>query len=324
MVSGECSKHEAQILLLVARMTISFRRELAPISKSVVGKFTGIRGSGALHALTALESAGLIRRIPGNERRPSQVGLRLDPDWEWLRADGERGRAADPADNTTRKTTQGSFPSQDVFVPGDRIAPASLGGINPTRKDINPNDKEGSLSQISQKLREYVDGLRPARKRESEFQALLELRNDFADDDIAECLDTVQTRGVRGAGEGTEPCHSPMAYLAVAMREVLAEVEEQRAKSRARLDREHREVEAASRSAEEEAREAQEWAQKEQAFGREYLTPEQQGAAITELCVGMPFSPRSVAARVFAIGRWWRQGQKHIAASPQEASRGAL
>jgi hypothetical protein len=312
MVSGECSKHEIQILLFVVRMTVSFRRALAPISKSVVEKFTGIRGSGVLHALAALESAGLIKRIPGNERQPSRVGLQLDPDWDWLQTESEQSSSVSrSASNLGRKTTQGSFLSQgsnqsrDVFVPRDRIDPVSPGGINPTRNYIIQNNKN-SLSQVSEKLRAYIDEVTPKRKRESEIKALQELQNDFSDEDIAECLNLVRERGIgRGEGEGNEVCHSPMAYLAKAMKETLAKVNAVREKEKLRLARVQQEAEQSLQKAEEEAREKQEFEIKERAFNRAFLSGDRQQEVISELCRGMPFSRHSVAARLFSIGKWW-------------------
>lgn len=294
LVGGECSKHETQVLLLAARMTISFRRDLAPMSKSVIEKFTGIRGSAALHALASLENAGLIRRIPGDERRPSRVGLVLDPGWDNPQGGGNPGPISTPGSNTSR----------DEIVSGDHFQPASPGKFVPTRKDRDSN-KRNSLSKVPEKLRSYFDEIKAPRKRESELTALEELRADFSDLDIADCLELVRQRGIRGPdGEATR-CHSPMAYLAKAMSELLSDVNARREFARQRADRDQQASEAAKRKVEQEAREAKEWVKKERAFKKAFPTEERQHEAISELCAGMPFSRDGHAARTFAIGRWW-------------------
>jgi hypothetical protein len=302
LVSGECSKHETQVLLLVARMTISFRRDLAPLSRSIIERFTGIQGSAALKALGALETAALIRRVPGDERRPSQIGLRLEPGWDWLTADAPSERVAG---NPAQKPTQGSIPTGDTFAPGDRIAPASPGKFNPTRNNIGENDREIPLS-LPESLRKYVEGLRPLRKRESEMQAYRELRADYSDEDIAACLDRVLARGI-GSGDDRQACHSPLAYLAKAMGEVLGAVETERAKARERAERARREADEARRRLEEESRERREWEAKERAFSRAFPSEERQREAVAEQIRDMPFAPKGIGARTIAIGKWFSE-----------------
>lgn len=300
LVSGDCSKHETQVLLLVARMTISFRRDKAPLSKSVIERFTGIRGSSALQALASLENAALIQRIPGDERRPSQIGLKLDPGWDWLANDAVTER---PIGNPGVKSTQGSVSSRDVFAPGDRIEPASPGGIHPTRNNRVQNDKEILLS-LPEKLRKYFDELRPQRKRESELQAYQELKADYSDDDIADCLEHVVTRGI-GAGEERVSCHSPLAYLAKAIHEVLAGVESERAMAQKRVDWEQREVHEAREKVQADERERREWETKERAFMRIFPSEERQQEALSKLVRDTPFRAKGVVARIFAVNRWW-------------------
>jgi hypothetical protein len=297
LVGGELSKHEAQVLLFVVRMTVSFRRELAPMSKSIVERFTGIRGSAALQALSRLESLGLIRRVPGDERRPSLVGLRLDPEWDWLR------------DNPGQKPTQGSKTTPGDFAPGDQIAPASPGRNAPTRNNILLNEKE-TLSPTNEKLREYFAAIKAPRKRESEWEAYRELREGYPDADIADCVALVERRGVLGAkGEDGEriPCHSPMAYLAKAMGQALSEVERERQAARERAERERQQREAEARFAEEQEREARDKIAREAAFERAFPTEAAQMDAIERFCAGMPFNIHSPVGKIIAIGRWWTE-----------------
>lgn len=303
LTGGDCSKHEAQVLLLVARLTISFRREMAPISKSLIEKYTGIRGSAVLQTLARLEGAGLIRRIPGNERRPSQIGLVLEPDWDRPKPEG--------GDNPGAKSTQGSFHSRGEIASGDRIAPASPGCFEPTGKSIDINKRnKNTLSPLSKKIEEYIASVKPLRKRERELQALGELREAFSDEDIAECLEQVRRHGVRKGGDTQEPCHSPMAYLAVSIHDVLLNVQAQRKKARLRAEREAQEREAQRRLEERDVQETRHTAAREAAFTESYPTAEEQIRVIAEYCRGLPFSPQTPVARTIAVGRWWADDQR--------------
>ncbi|MBI3535259.1 MAG: hypothetical protein HY072_07220, partial [Deltaproteobacteria bacterium] len=89
-------------------------------------------------------------------------------------------------------------------------------------KDIEERKvKEISLSEFSEQLQNYFSYLKPQRKRESEKMAFEEIRKDFSIAEITKCLDYLKRKGLPGG----DPCHSPMAYLATAMRDVLVIVQ---------------------------------------------------------------------------------------------------
>ncbi len=82
MVHGSLSKAEIEILLLIARFTISFKdletnkeRLLVPLSKQTIAKYTGIQGKTVLEALQKLQDRGLVRKIQGNHETNNQFGL---------------------------------------------------------------------------------------------------------------------------------------------------------------------------------------------------------------------------------------------------------
>lgn len=54
MANGDLTRGEIKILLLIARFTISFQRKLAPLSKTVLERQSGLRGAGVLEALAGL------------------------------------------------------------------------------------------------------------------------------------------------------------------------------------------------------------------------------------------------------------------------------
>ena len=75
MIAGDLSRNEIKIVMLIARMTISFNRALAPMSKNVIERMTGIQGRAVLEALQTLEEAGLVRKVAGNPKTPNRLGL---------------------------------------------------------------------------------------------------------------------------------------------------------------------------------------------------------------------------------------------------------
>ena len=64
-------------------------------------------------------------------------------------------------------------------------------------------------------------------------------------EDIADCLALVQKRGIARGGDSNQPCHSPMAYLAKAIGQILGAINVERDKARQRETREQMETELA-------------------------------------------------------------------------------
>ena len=176
------------------------------------------------------------------------------------------------------------------------------GSRRDTYKEVQErNFKESSLSELPEKLRKYFSELKPQSKRESEWQAFLEIQKDFKPTDIADCLAYLQESGILGGAT----CHSPLAYLAKAMSEILATVESTRERKRRIVETASRAEEAIRVQERESAREAQEWEEKERAFNRAFPGEDRQIEVVTELCRGMPFRAKSQAGRTYAVGEWW-------------------
>jgi hypothetical protein len=82
MIYGDLSKADIKILLLIARLTISYKdpetgkeRKFAPLSKNTITLYTGIQGKNVLNSLKHLEKKGWIRKIQGNHLDQNQFGL---------------------------------------------------------------------------------------------------------------------------------------------------------------------------------------------------------------------------------------------------------
>lgn len=148
----------------------------------------------------------------------------------------------------------------------------------------------------------YFADLKPARKRESEWQAFQELRKDYSEADIAGCVDWVNQHGA-SAGQ---PCHSPMAYLAIAMNDVLTQAREKTAIEAKRAAAAAQVTQSALKQAQAEAIEAHEHEIQLQAF-RRFHAGRDESEVIAEITRehGFPINSGQIG-RSFAISQWWR------------------
>ena len=75
MLLGDLGKNEVRLLLLIARLTISFDREFVKLSKGVVKRYTGMQGRAMLEAFAVLEERKLIKKVTGDHKAPNQYAL---------------------------------------------------------------------------------------------------------------------------------------------------------------------------------------------------------------------------------------------------------
>jgi len=307
MANGDLTRGEIKILLLIARFTISFQCKLAPLSKAVLERQSGLRGAGVLEALSGLVAKKMIVKEQGDQHRPNMLGLVLPVDWDLLISKSETSITKS---TLVQKTTEVENRTQVINKPpvtkvasGEVGKPTTAPVENPSPfKDIKIYSNKNSHSQLPETLQKYFSELKPAKKRESELKAFEELSSDYNSQDISDCFSIVQKRGI---GVDAEPCHSPMAFLSKAMNGVLVEVEGHRKKLRERSDREEHEAESKRKQAEIEASEIAEWKIKETAFLNAFPEELKRFEIIAELCKDLPFRPSGEAARVIGIGRWW-------------------
>ncbi len=307
MANGDLTRGEMKILLLIARFTISFQKKVAPLSKTVLERQSGLRGAGVLEALSGLVAKKMIIKEQGDQHKPNMLGLVLPPDWDQLIGKSETQVAkTTPVQKSTEvlKSTQVINPTPVVQATSGEVAkpiPAQVENPSPF-KDTKTYSNKNSHSQPPEILQKYFAELKPAKKRESELKAFEELSSDYCAQDISDCFSIVRQRGV---GTGAEPCHSPMAFLSKAMSGVLVEVEDRRKKLWLRNEREEREAAAKRNKAELEAREAAEWDLKEKAFLETFPEEKQRAEILADLCKNLPFKLTGEPARVMGIGRWW-------------------
>lgn len=214
MVSADLSKVEIKILLLIARLSISFGRERVSLSKSSLSKYTGASGSVILEAVKKLERRGLIEKVSGDPFKSNQFRLvyssTLFQKNENLSEDIGR----------VENLPQGS---NSILRVGQKSAKTVVGKL-PHFKQVSSNDnfKPLTISVGSMAIQSYFESCQPMRKKISEFKFYSELSEEFSELEISLGLEWVVKNGVIGTGE---KCHSPMAYLSKALKEVLSRLE---------------------------------------------------------------------------------------------------
>ncbi len=315
LVSGDFTKNEIKLVLLIARFTISFQRKHAPLSKAVLERQSSLRGPAVLEALSGLVSKGLVEKHQGDQNRPNMLGLILPLDWDGTTKSTTDSRSVLSADVTlvgsqtlvenhtpVSNTTMVSFPSPAM------VEKHTLAGVGfPTYfKDKEIYLNKNSLSLLPEKLREYFSELKPAKKRESEWKAFQELKTDYSVENISDCLALVLKRGVAESGS-FEKCHSPMAYLAKAMDSILTTIEKENTKKFQDRKRLEVEQEAQKKRQEQEIKDTQDWAVMEHAFRKVFMDEDKQNEAILKYSKSFPFliPHKGKLARTFAIGAWW-------------------
>jgi len=305
--------NDFMIYLRLFGVSYGFGRNTCDMGLAELMTFTGLCKNSVRKSIDRLEKQGWIKMIGDYEAGQISRKWRVLSPWEkgftpeptYISKDGKQtGANSDGVKNR---------PGQIVPQRGSEIDPVTVSKNDTYSNTQEPNKfKNTSLSQISENLRTYFDQLRPERKRESEQRAFEEIRHDFTTADIESALDHVRTNGLPGG----EPCHSPMAYLASAISDVLAivktkqEINQKRAEKAALIESERRQ------EAEKEALERQEWDRRERAFNSAFADDNRQQEVIAELCREHKFfTTRGPAARSFAVSSWYLNNHEQMRAT---------
>ena len=286
MVSGDLSRNEMKIMLLIARMTISFNRSHVPLSKGVIERMTGVQGRSVLDAMQSLVEAGLIEKVPGNHKTPNRLRLIFEP-------------------LPVANATQGPNETKDAKISQGQGATSTYKKDNSETIDLR---KKISLSSLSENLRKYFADLKPRRKREAEFEAFEELRTEFSEEQIEECFAILQARGLPGTGA---VCHSPMAYLSKAIAQVLPEVQMRKKRAMSEDKRVRELAVAEKRRTILQTIEATEVEQRERAFQRAFPTDQAKTEVFERFKGRFPMLTNSGAVfRNLVINEWWESQGK--------------
>lgn len=303
MANGDLTRGEIKILLLIARFTISFQRKLAPLSKTVLERQSGLRGAGVLEALAGLVSKKLIIKEQGDQHRPNMLGLVLPLDWDQLIAKSETSVVKS---TPVQKSTPVEFLTSVIKVATGEVTettPAPVENPSPFKLYSNKN----SHSPLSENLRKYFNEVKPRRKRETELQAFQDLKADFPEGDISLAFEYLLKHGMPGSNEN---CHSPMSYLAKAIGQILETAKSSQEKHRSKIDREAAEIRVKETQEGEEAREIQNAQLREHEFQKAFPSEREQVDAILQFGRKFPMLSQSgPLLRNLAISAWWDEIQ---------------
>jgi len=303
MAAGDLVRSEMQILLLIARFTISFQKRYAPLSKTVLERQSGLRGPAILQAISDLQTKGLIVKIPGDQHRPNQLGLVFDDEWEFF-SKTKAPTTSVPAQTQVAQATPVPLATPVAVGTPAPVAvptPAEVAAATPF-KDIQ-RYQNNSLSQLPESLRKYFASVKPRSKREAELRAFEGVRSDYDGSVIGDCLVHVLERGVLLTGS---PCHSPMAYLSKAIAQVAAEVAAIKEASQKARDCARRLAEDQVKLRGQADREEAEIAERNRDFQTAFPTPDAQAKEIGRHSTQFPMlDPNGPIIRNLAIGAWW-------------------
>ena len=285
------TKKELIIFNCLLRYSLGFHRADCEASLSFISQWTGIKDkrniSKTLKRLLAKEVIQVKRDF---NARTLQSTIYFIPIVE------EYLRAKQPGVNST--SGQNDLGSNQ---------PETRGRFNPSPEvDLTPK-KENSNKKLnktlSPELESYFEKL-PDRKRISERVALSRLELTHSLEEISKALGWVEKNGSPGSGE---PVHSPLAFLATAMNEVLERVAEAEEKqvSEQRL----RETEKRAKAVEAERLAAEEtiFQKASRAFEKAYPETKSREAKLEELISKLSFGknlPAKIATRL-TISEWF-------------------
>jgi len=326
MIHGDLSKAEIEILLLIARLTISFidpetgkENQRVSLSKGAIARYTGIQGKTVLKAISTLEKRGLIRKVKGNWAEKNQIGL-VYPAGLFDRHSSDS--ASFPKDNSVRTAEvprSNSSGLAPVQTSGGENVPRDTKGTQ--QKDLEStysedqksthykqyrlNNKINSLSQTCSNcppIQGYFKELKPQKKREGEWNHFLKLQNDFSVEEISDCLNWLRANGTP---KTAEPCHSPMAYLSIAMAEVLGVVQKTKERIKNSEDQKQRMEDKQKASEEQSQTEALEFLRKTAAFEKAFPSLKAQKAHLLSFAKKYPMlNTDGPILRNLAISAW--------------------
>ncbi len=176
------------------------------------------------------------------------------------------------------------------------------------RNTITIKKSKNSLSEmLPHPVQDYLEGIQLPRKKAKERAYFFQLNSAYGANEIIRALQFLRENGMPGS---KEVCHSPMAFLAQGMNEVLSEIQKlAEIKSKTEEKAQERQT-IETQKQEEDHRHQQEWERKEQAFLAEFPTPKSQEAAVQTWSASLPWkSSNPQAARSLAICGWWESRQ---------------
>ena len=209
------------------RFTLGFNRPAARLSHGFMARWTGLMPQNVRRGLQSLKEMGLIRVLVSPTNSTSTIYevpiVKGYLAWKLQREEEAKGS------NHSEDTPEGEVYSNQLHQSNQSNSPAIISPI--TKKEIKKNSNSlGESEVLPHKIKAYIAGLKPHRKRVEEEYHLQQLLADYPSEDLVDAFDYIQTHGALDTGE---KIHSAMAYLSVAAEQVIGEI----AKEKSRITR---------------------------------------------------------------------------------------
>jgi hypothetical protein len=255
---------------------------------------TGVSQATVSRILDALVKKKLVERVEvhshkGNLWRVSPVAV------------GSPKREG-PRDEGTQGDGGGASNEGSSSLNSREEAPQSEGQLNNSKHF----KKSNSLSLMPVEVGEYLEGLRPAAKREAEMKACQELLTDFTGEEL-----NLGFQQLKAEDPSWSKYHSPMAYLCKSMTQVLAQAGAAMDQRRSAEEAFLRQTKQAEAKARREREEDERWAHMERAFDEAFPDEEARTLAYQQYAGAVPFTGQALR-RSYAVTAWWNREQSRF------------
>jgi hypothetical protein len=218
------TRNELLVFDCLLRFSLGFHRSWCEAGYSFIAAWTGISDiTNIKKSLRTLLAAGIVVKTKEHDSASNSGSI-----YELPVVKGYLEYIANTREQQPAKQPVGFAPSGHA-TPGDVKSPAGgrktsgpLGVLPPKKENLNQSSKK-SLSQENLEIDAYVDGIKPAAKRESEMHFLGKLLSEYPMQEVLLALNYVRRFGALGS---KQECHSPLKYLSAAIEQVLPRARE--------------------------------------------------------------------------------------------------
>lgn len=298
------TKVELLVFNCLLRYTLGFQRSSCQASQSFISRWTGIAVPNVRKALKSLIEREFIRRLEEGTIVHESAVYELPIVTAYLAYERCRKLGASFTKSEIEKRLDENDLRSKWVESSDQNKPRTEIDSIPKKERGNKNVNKTRSLEMPDVLANYFAEAMPKQKLEREQKAYLELENQFGAVSIARAFEFLKRHG---ALEDKKPVHSPMAYLAFSIGDVLrcANAEDEAIKQRQESERRQTSEQEARRRQEEQ--EAEESRRREKAFCTAFPNVEVQEEFIKKTCGREQFSwkPQGKIARTLAIQTWW-------------------
>ncbi|MBI3534594.1 MAG: replication protein [Deltaproteobacteria bacterium] len=307
------TKVELLIFMCLLRFTLGFKKAQCQLSQTAIARWTGVAASNIRKGLKNLIKSGLIVRKEDGLLNHTSAMYHVPVVKAFLEYDAKIKNNSTQSSLSLNQSELKSISDQSKLslnqsqnsVQNELRTQLNLSSIKESiNKELN---KTLSQEYLPENIKQYFETLKPEKKRESEFNAFLSLKKDYVDREITDCVEYLKAHGLPGS---KEPCHSPMAFLSVGIKEVLESLKVAKDKAHRKETNEKQLIEAKKQKEEQEKKELEGWQKKEEAFYKTFTDVVKQEALILEFTKKLHLHPKSEAARCMAISNWWEANSK--------------